>query len=63
MSAFPDLSDLDAWRLSNARNLAAFLEHVPQAMGLRYERWEDAWAADLVPMEEYPAGGGGPEPL
>jgi glucose-6-phosphate 1-dehydrogenase len=23
----------------------------------------DAWAADLVPMEEYPAGGGGPEPL
>jgi ribosomal protein S18 acetylase RimI-like enzyme len=50
----PDLSDLDAWRERSARNLAAQWEHIPRAMGLPCERWEDVWAADLGSPAPYP---------
>jgi ribosomal protein S18 acetylase RimI-like enzyme len=46
MPDLTDLSDLDAWRDRSSRNLAAFWEYIPRAMGLPCERWEDAWAAD-----------------
>ena len=50
----PDLADLDAWRMLSARNLAAFWEYIPHAMGLPCQRWEDAWAADLVSPSPFP---------
>jgi ribosomal protein S18 acetylase RimI-like enzyme len=46
MPDLADLSDRDAWRERSTRNLAAFWEYIPRAMGLPWERWEDAWAAD-----------------
>ncbi|HEY7019602.1 MAG TPA: GNAT family N-acetyltransferase [Ktedonobacterales bacterium] len=54
MPTIPDLSDLDAWRERSARNLAAQWEHIPSAMGLPCERWEDVWAADLGSPAPYP---------
>jgi hypothetical protein len=50
----PDLADLDAWRDRSSRNLAAFWEYIPHAMGLPCERWEGAWAADLCSPAPYP---------
>jgi hypothetical protein len=50
----PDLADLDAWRMLSARNLAAFWEYIPHAMGLPCQRWEAAWAADLNSLSPYP---------
>jgi hypothetical protein len=46
MPTIPDLTDLDAWRNLSSRNLAAFWEYIPRAMGRPCQRWEDAWAAD-----------------
>lgn len=54
MTPIAALSDLDAWRERSARNLAAQLEHIPHAMSLPYERWEDAWAADPGSLAPYP---------
>ena len=54
MPAIPDLTDLDAWRERATRNLAAFWEHTPRAMGLPYQRREDAWAADLGSPTPFP---------
>jgi GNAT superfamily N-acetyltransferase len=50
----PDLADLDAWRDRSTRNLAAFWEGVPAAMGLPCARWEDAWAADPGSPSPFP---------
>jgi GNAT superfamily N-acetyltransferase len=50
----PDLAELDAWRDLSCRNLAAFWEYIPHAMGLPCARWEDAWAADLGSPSPFP---------
>lgn len=44
--AVPDLSDLEAWRVLSASNLALLWEHIPRAAGQHTERWDGIWAAD-----------------
>lgn len=49
----PDLSDVDAWRAISTRNLKLQWELLPRAMGKRWSRWDDVWAADPASKAPY----------
>lgn len=44
--AVPDRSDLEAWRVLSAQNLALQWEHIPRMAGQPVKRWDGLWAAD-----------------
>jgi ribosomal protein S18 acetylase RimI-like enzyme len=50
----PTTIDIAAWQAMSARNLAAQWEHLPRALGTRWARWDDAWAADAASKSAYP---------
>lgn len=51
----PDLSsDGDLWVDRSAANLASFWEHAVRAMGQRWARWDDVWAADPQSLHPIP---------
>ena len=41
-----DLTDVEAWRVTSAANLALQWEHLPRATGRHWARWDEMWAAD-----------------
>lgn len=51
--AIPGLAEADIWRALSASNLALQWEHAPRAMGKRWMRWDDVWAADAASKTPY----------
>jgi GNAT superfamily N-acetyltransferase len=43
-----------SWLDRSARNLATMWEYAPRAMGWRWRRWNDAWAADPISLSPIP---------
>lgn len=54
LSPIPALSDVDTWRTLSADNLALQWEHIPRAMGKRWMRGANVWAADAASKAPYP---------
>jgi hypothetical protein len=52
--AVPDRSDVEAWRVLSAQNLALQWEHIPRAAGQPVKRWDGLWAADPSSMIPIP---------
>lgn len=50
----PNLADIEAWRALSADNLALQWEHLPRAIGRRWKRWDNVWAADAASKSPYP---------